>query len=1162
MSKQETVNTFTEGLVMDLNPITTPDNVLTNALNATLITYNGNEFVLQNDMGNGRVETAYLPAGYVPVGIKEYGGIIYVASYNPLTNKGQIGSFPSPERNISSDEISQAKEPIISPSSFGELTAAGSQFSIKLKLFADDVIVRSGDKFSILLKSESDLSNLQKFVSNCLNSSKKKVTSPKNKLLTLTVAVLDSNNNFRDITDKLKRFDENNKEITFDITDSEILKLNSGFFTQTFEGDPTNIDEYRKQRAVNTYNNKVFGELYLIVTLNTIDSIDVEVEGYVSKDGTPIKISDDYTLIDGTALIFTLNYKYNCPDGIYEEDYPEPYQKASDEFKAQYSTYYGKKEEFYPSQVIHGAVLNTSGMGSALYKIPFEVEKNDENTYPSFNSNSNLYTKKQSTYLTFSNTSGILNYTITPCMIYAPLSGLTIAGSVNLSKLGTGSIGISNWRYYKNPNSMTLTWGLEAYPLTGTYIDSVYMELFDVLKNNISPVKTIVPSKKRSYNGVFTETVQFDEIFKEKKLYLTRIVCVIKNLIGTESETRVLGYRWLFTTDLYNNLYFGNIYDFYNFGKSELDEYNKVKLDVDISHTSPKKELETKINGELSSRNEPAGDDKFFDCRKTSTTSVSCVLESFSKINNPNHYPFTLDESGINTYYDTGEDKGTLTIGDIKFYGQRSSYKNIVVDNPENIVNRYNQQSFEMNNFKNHQFYITHESNSNNLLMSTRLVSQIVGNSIFRDVPIAHPFYPFVDSDEERFTRVFGFSPEVQGNSFAKKFFAIAAAAKERSGHGDEHWIRLWNLSKPGTNQDMNPISSDRTELLSEKNQHGDGARTHYVKDVWDEYSSLITDIIGKVPIVILQGATMNSGNNGFDNDYYNRCDLFVGSSSNHYTRYQILLWNTGSKYIPSRYFVSYSSTPGNNVELPQAIVDTYKNIYIYSEDSGVVQLYVMSSENYTYNDDYSAEISCSVKVRKSGSSDLLVVDDIPFNTTIQRNMEAIIESDSILSLEEKTSIKSKLLPLATFVLEEGSSIYTIVEKVDAIGMESEYISNNAMITSGYSSAIVTDSKIFDRDINGAPLSASVMYYVGDNATSVQNAANVSGVSSYVSKLKVDKLNGRTTLLAKGSNSTISKNVYQEEVKSGDSATYVKWEGLPVIDIKYKIPKGGTERQL
>jgi hypothetical protein len=31
---------------MDLNPLTTPSSVMTNALNATLITYNGNENVL------------------------------------------------------------------------------------------------------------------------------------------------------------------------------------------------------------------------------------------------------------------------------------------------------------------------------------------------------------------------------------------------------------------------------------------------------------------------------------------------------------------------------------------------------------------------------------------------------------------------------------------------------------------------------------------------------------------------------------------------------------------------------------------------------------------------------------------------------------------------------------------------------------------------------------------------------------------------------------------------------------------------------------------------------------------------------------------------------------------------------------------------------------
>ena len=96
MSKKQTTNTFGKGMMLDLHPLTVPSDVLTDALNATTITMNGNEGILQNDMGNGRVESAFLPPGYVPVGIKEYGGIIYVASYNPITNKSQIGSFPSP----------------------------------------------------------------------------------------------------------------------------------------------------------------------------------------------------------------------------------------------------------------------------------------------------------------------------------------------------------------------------------------------------------------------------------------------------------------------------------------------------------------------------------------------------------------------------------------------------------------------------------------------------------------------------------------------------------------------------------------------------------------------------------------------------------------------------------------------------------------------------------------------------------------------------------------------------------------------------------------------------------------------------------------------------------------------------------------------------------
>ena len=113
MRKSEALNTFNEGMIMDLNPLVTPNDVMTNALNATLITMNGNENSLQNDMGNGRVETAFLPEGYVPLGTAQLGGIIYIVSYNPLVKKCQIGSVPSPERNITRNEVIDSSGKVI-----------------------------------------------------------------------------------------------------------------------------------------------------------------------------------------------------------------------------------------------------------------------------------------------------------------------------------------------------------------------------------------------------------------------------------------------------------------------------------------------------------------------------------------------------------------------------------------------------------------------------------------------------------------------------------------------------------------------------------------------------------------------------------------------------------------------------------------------------------------------------------------------------------------------------------------------------------------------------------------------------------------------------------------------------------------------------------------
>lgn len=89
--KQQTVNEFKEGLNLDLHPLVTPKTVLTDNINGTFITYNGNEFCLQNDRGNKKV--AELTPGYTPIGIKEHNGILYIVSVNG--DKTEIGTYPS-----------------------------------------------------------------------------------------------------------------------------------------------------------------------------------------------------------------------------------------------------------------------------------------------------------------------------------------------------------------------------------------------------------------------------------------------------------------------------------------------------------------------------------------------------------------------------------------------------------------------------------------------------------------------------------------------------------------------------------------------------------------------------------------------------------------------------------------------------------------------------------------------------------------------------------------------------------------------------------------------------------------------------------------------------------------------------------------------------------
>ena len=195
MIKQEATNTFQEGLNMDFNPLVQPPNTLTSCLNGTLITMNGNENVLQNDMGNVRVERAMLPSGYIPIGTTELGGIIYIASYNPFTNKSQIGSFPSPETNFTDNELFLNIAKQIAENYFIE--AYNENYYVlknrnkELELIDE---LYPGDKFLIYSPNIStNCNNLTAFKQD--NSTDEKSMDAPVRNVKLKVAAIDSNNN-------------------------------------------------------------------------------------------------------------------------------------------------------------------------------------------------------------------------------------------------------------------------------------------------------------------------------------------------------------------------------------------------------------------------------------------------------------------------------------------------------------------------------------------------------------------------------------------------------------------------------------------------------------------------------------------------------------------------------------------------------------------------------------------------------------------------------------------------------------------------------------------------------------------------------------------------------------------------------------------------------
>ena len=247
--KQEAINTFSDGLIMDLDPLTTPNTVLTNCLNGTFLTYDGHEFTLQNDKGNGRVETAYLPQGYVPIGMKEYGGIVYVVSYNPLRNESQVGCFPSPERNLSADELfGQDNGFRVTDTDFkgSNFPTKGYEYSYqRVDILPPDYVLQPGDEFVIQIQTEDNLDQLLTWYG----------TPDIRKYITIHLAVIDTEGNITYIEEELLQY-----------KDTE-------YWMTRYNGET--VDDYRANTKYQIFKHKTSGNLALIVELESIDTFEL-----------------------------------------------------------------------------------------------------------------------------------------------------------------------------------------------------------------------------------------------------------------------------------------------------------------------------------------------------------------------------------------------------------------------------------------------------------------------------------------------------------------------------------------------------------------------------------------------------------------------------------------------------------------------------------------------------------------------------------------------------------------------------------------------------------------------------------------------------------------------------------------------------------------------
>lgn len=591
---EQAVNTFQKGLRLDTHPMVQSNDSLSNALNGTFITMNGNEVILQNDMGNRRIDEAYLPPGYVPVGMKEYGGVIYVAAHNPLTHTDQIGSFPSPERNIgqeypnlSTDIRNKFQDYFISHNN--EVTVKINDndqqnpdterdiyltnIESTLLPLTKERVLHAGDKFSIYFIDGDDTvpsSFDPEYISNYDNVEDNSdgsytITFP-DKQYTLYAGVLNSSNEFVDITPSLARWKDG--DIITDIDDKpEEYKFNRGYFIpkkNTKEesvintADDNNYLINRLTKAVNTYAYKLVGPLYLKIGLNTPETFDYEIKGEKGNNETY------YVYITG---VFT----YNCPQP--KLDFFSEHRRYDNE---------SITENIIKDEINNVNIL-TYKRKCNLY-LSSEAQREDYENYkehykyqigvPTFNNVEQRNANKDNNSPQPSSGDSTQQY-----KDYY-LQKFWYEGELNLNLFGTGLIDLQGWRFYNDWDEESddadcyISCNFITYPKVDEEFSDLYVH-FSTNKINVNGGGTIGENEWIKVSSIVGKIGSFRSTWKQLKLNPQQLYWVSFRYKSTkpnsnpEQQWKYLESKAFFlTTNLFNPCYIAGTEDY-------LDNFNK-----------------------------------------------------------------------------------------------------------------------------------------------------------------------------------------------------------------------------------------------------------------------------------------------------------------------------------------------------------------------------------------------------------------------------------------------------------------------------------------------------------------------------------------------------------------------------------------------------------